>query len=91
VSVTVDYVVQQAKLVLDRRRVEVDSDNNVTAVNDSEGDAAITFTLTPALAESLTNGTLDLAVGFMRGDVKMSGDFGALLHVLPALERTAER
>ena len=31
-------------------------------------------------------GTLDLSVGFMRGQVKMSGDFGALLR-LPAAHR----
>ena len=45
--------------------------------------AAITFTATPADAQSLHDGTLDLSVGFMRGQVKMSGDFGALLHFLP--------
>ena len=29
------------------------------------------------------DGALDLSVGFMRGQVKMSGDFGALLRFLP--------
>jgi len=29
------------------------------------------------------DGALDLSVGFMRGQVKMSGDFGALLQFLP--------
>jgi len=45
--------------------------------------AAITFTATPADAQALHDGTLDLSVGFMRGQVKMSGDFGMLLRFLP--------
>ena len=45
--------------------------------------AAITFTATPADAQALHEGTLDLSVGFMRGQVKMAGDFGALLQFLP--------
>jgi hypothetical protein len=44
---------------------------------------AITFTASPDAAQALHDGTLDLSVGFMRGQVKMSGDFGALLHFLP--------
>ena len=45
--------------------------------------ADITFTTTPVDAEALHDGTLDLSVGFMRGQVKMSGDFGGLLRLLP--------
>ena len=45
--------------------------------------ADITFTATPADAAALHDGTLDLTVGFMRGQVKMSGDFGTLLRFLP--------
>ena len=45
--------------------------------------ADVTFTATPADAAALHDGTLDLTVGFMRGQVKMAGDFGALLHLLP--------
>ena len=45
--------------------------------------ADITFTATPADAQALHDGALDLSVGFMRGQVKMAGDFGALLHLLP--------
>ena len=45
--------------------------------------ADITFTATPADAQALHDGTLDLSVGFMRGQVKMAGDFGALLQFLP--------
>ncbi len=48
------------------------------------GDPAdVTFTATPADAAALHDGTLDLTVGFMRGQVKMSGDFGTLLRFLP--------
>ena len=46
--------------------------------------ADITFTATPADAQALHDGALDLSVGFMRGQVKMAGDFGALLQFLPA-------
>jgi hypothetical protein len=45
--------------------------------------ADITFTATPADAQGLHDGTLDISVGFMRGQVKMAGDFGALLQFLP--------
>ena len=45
--------------------------------------ADITFTATPADAQALHDGTLDLSVGFMRGQVKMAGDFGELLQFLP--------
>jgi SCP-2 sterol transfer family len=45
--------------------------------------ADVTFTATPADAALLHDGTLDLSVGFMRGQVKMSGDFGVLLQLLP--------
>ena len=51
--------------------------------------AAITFTATPADAQALHDGTLDLSVGFMRGQVKMAGDFGALLYFLPKTGGTA--
>ena len=37
----------------------------------------------PADAQALHDGTLDLSVGFIRGQVKMAGDFGTLLQFLP--------
>jgi len=43
----------------------------------------VTFTATPGDAQALHDGTLELSVGFMRGQVKMTGDFGALLQFLP--------
>ena len=45
--------------------------------------ADVTFTATPADAQALHEGALDLSVGFMRGQVKMAGDFGMLLQLLP--------
>ena len=45
--------------------------------------AAITFTATPADAQAMHDGSWELAVGFMRGQVKMAGDFGTLLAFLP--------
>ena len=51
--------------------------------------AAITFTATPADAQALHEGTLDLSVAFMRGQVKMAGDFGSLLRFLPRTGGTA--
>ena len=45
--------------------------------------ATLTFTATPGDAQALHDGTLDLSVGFMRGQVKMAGHFGALLRFLP--------
>ncbi|HEX2738074.1 MAG TPA: SCP2 sterol-binding domain-containing protein, partial [Acidimicrobiia bacterium] len=72
------------KKELERRRVVVDG----TTVTPSEADgteAAVVFTLTPADADALKSGALDLSVAFMRGTAKMAGDFGVLLHVLPVL------
>jgi len=53
--------------------------------------ADVTFTATPADAQGLHEGTLDLSVGFMRGQVKMAGDFGALLQLLPLTSGPAPR
>jgi putative sterol carrier protein len=53
--------------------------------------ADVTFTATPADAQALHDGKLDLSAGFMRGQVKMAGDFGALLQFLPLTGGTAPR
>ena len=50
--------------------------------------ATLTFTATPGDAQALHDGTLDLSVAFMRGQVKMAGDFGALLKFLPRTSGT---
>jgi hypothetical protein len=58
------------------------------AAGPSGAEADITFTATPADAQALQEGSLDLSVGFMRGQVKMAGDFGALLQFLPLTHGT---
>jgi hypothetical protein len=47
-----------------------------------EGDAPVVFTATPADADALAAGELDLAVAFMQGRVKAAGDGKALLELL---------
>jgi hypothetical protein len=51
--------------------------------------ADVTFTATPADAQALHDGSLELSVGFMRGQVKMAGDFAKLLQFLPLTHGTA--
>lgn len=84
----VDYVVQSGKKELSRTRVSVDG-ASVQPADTADGDEpTITFTMTPPIADALAQGELDLSVGFMRGQIKMAGDFGALLHALPTLSKT---
>jgi putative sterol carrier protein len=83
-SDTVAYVVAKGKKELSRRVVRVDDSGHVTDA-DANDDADVTFTMTPELAADFDAGTLDIAVGFMRGAIKMAGDSGVLLRVLPAL------
>ena len=47
-----------------------------------EGEAPVVFTATPADAEALAAGKVDLAVAFMQGRVKAAGDGRALLELL---------
>lgn len=47
-----------------------------------EGDAPVVFTATPADADALAEGKLDLAVAFMQGRIKAAGDRRALLELL---------
>ncbi|MGH8977082.1 MAG: SCP2 sterol-binding domain-containing protein [Acidimicrobiia bacterium] len=80
----VEFVVAQGKKEQARGYAHVDGQR----ILGSEAGAApkpadIVFTLTPADANALHEGSLDLTVGFMRGQVKMAGDFGALLRFLP--------
>jgi hypothetical protein len=90
-AVVVAYVVAKGKRELSRRIVRVAGDD-VTELA-SDGDTApaadVTFTMTPEVGAAFDEGALDLSVGFMRGEIKMAGDSGALLHVLPRLRRAA--
>jgi hypothetical protein len=84
-SLLVEFVVAAGKSEKARSWARVEADGSVVA----QGSGApadppdVTFTATPADAQALHDGTLELSVGFMRGQVKMAGDFGALLHFLP--------
>jgi SCP-2 sterol transfer family len=83
--VIVEFVVAAGKKEQARSWVRIDGEQ---LVERGEGapvpaPADITFTATPPDAQALHDGALELSVGFMRGQVKMAGDFGALLHFLP--------
>jgi putative sterol carrier protein len=81
---TIVFIVAKGKSVLEQLAYEVDGDH-VTALAEPPAEPAVTFTLTPADSAALRSGELDLSVGFMRGQVKMAGDFAALLRMLPRL------
>ncbi len=83
-SMVVEFVVAAGKKEQARGWARVD-DGAIAARGDGPAPdpADIVFTATPADAQALHDATLDLSVGFMRGQVKMAGDFGALLHFLP--------
>jgi putative sterol carrier protein len=48
-----------------------------------DGDGEITFTATPELFERLRSGSLDPAVAFMQGKLKMAGDMATFYDLLP--------
>jgi hypothetical protein len=83
--VLVEFVVAEGKREQARGWARIDDAGALVERDDGRPTEAadVTFTCTPADAQSLHDGTLDLSVGFMRGQVKMAGDFGALLQLLP--------
>jgi putative sterol carrier protein len=82
--VVVEFIVAAGKKEQARSWARVADATVVERGDGPPGDPAdVTFTATPADAAALHDGTLDLTVGFMRGQVKMSGDFGTLLRFLP--------
>ena len=86
----VEYVVMKGKTEVSRRTITI-ADGAIVAAHDGviEGtNADVTFTFTPVLAEAMQAGTLNLSVGFMRGEVKVSGDNGVLFAVLAVLSHT---
>ena len=87
-AATVDLVVAERKKELERHRVVVDGDRVSPGVVDDAA-AAVVLTFTPADADAVKRGELDLSVAFMRGTMKMAGDSGVLFQVLPALSRAA--
>ena len=81
----VAFVVAVGKKEQARSWARVDGTSVVeSAAGPAPSEPDVTFTATPADAQALHDGTLDLSVGFMRGQVKMAGDPGALLQLLPA-------
>ncbi len=80
----VEFVVAAGKKEQARSWIRVEQD---VVVDRGEGPPSdpvdVTFTATPADAQALHDASLDLSVGFMRGQVKMRGDFGCLLRFLP--------
>jgi hypothetical protein len=89
----VEFVVAAGKSEKGRSWARVESDGKIAAQGEGAPTepADVTFTATPADAQALHDGTLELSVGFMRGQVKMAGDFGALLHFLPLTHGTPAR
>lgn len=80
----VEFVVAQGKREQARWHARIDGDDVVSVTQGPAVEPAdVVFTMTPADAQALHDGTLDLSVGFMRGQVKTAGDFGALLRFLP--------
>jgi hypothetical protein len=80
----VEFVVAQGKKEQARGYAHLDGTRIVgTDTGAAPRPADIVFTVTPADATALHDGSLDLSVGFMRGQIKMAGDFGALLQLLP--------
>jgi len=81
--VIVEFVVAAGKKEQARSWVRVDDGTVVEQGAGAPADPAdVTFTATPGDAQSLHDGDTSLSVGFMRGRVKMAGDFGALLQFL---------
>jgi len=82
--VIVEFVVAAGKKEQARAWAQIEGGAVARRGDGPPGDPAdIVFTATPADAHALYEGALDLSVGFMRGQVKMAGDFGALLEFLP--------
>jgi hypothetical protein len=50
------------------------------------GEPDVVLAIAPDDVDAVRSGALPLSVGFMRGQVKVSGDPGALLRVLPLLD-----
>ena len=88
----VEFVVAAGKKEQARGWARID-DGAVTGRGDGTPPvpADVTFTATPPDAQALHDGALELSVGFMRGQVKMAGDFGALLQFLPLTAGPAPR
>jgi hypothetical protein len=82
--VIVEFVVAKGKKEAGRRHATLDGQRVLATENGpAPAPADVVFTLTPSDLDALQSGALDLSVGFMRGQIKMAGDFGTLLWLLP--------
>ena len=86
-SLVVEYRIAQGRTETGRRTVVIDGGAVVDAHDGAAEAPDVVVRLTPALAEQVRARTLDVGAGFMRGEIKTDGDFGALLHALPVLHR----
>lgn len=86
---TVAVAVVKGRKELERRVVRYDAGtfSPVDAEGASADDPDVLLQCTPADIEAIRAGTLDPTVAFMRGTMKMRGDPGLLLQVLPVLAR----
>jgi hypothetical protein len=88
-NASVRLVVKQGRTELDSWTVDIQDGAVVRCDRTDPGAGAepdIAFTFTPDDAAAMREGALSLSVGFMRGQVKMAGDYGKLLRVLPILD-----
>ncbi len=83
----VEFVVARGKQVLQRCIVRVVDGSLVASAGSASGDdeprGDVTLTLTPPDAALVAAGGLDPSVAFMRGQMKMEGDFALLMSFLP--------
>jgi putative sterol carrier protein len=90
--VLIEFVVAAGKKEQARGWARVDGGKLIERGDGAPAEPAdVTFTATPVDAQALHDGSLGLSVGFMRGQVKMSGDFGALLQFLPIVDGVEPR
>ena len=87
---SVAFLVLKGKSTLESGGYTVD-DGTATRVDEPPAAPDVTFSVMAPDADAVNSGELDIAVGFMRGQIKMAGDNGALLDVLPALSARRRR
>jgi hypothetical protein len=89
--VLVEFVVASGRTEQGRAWTRLDAAGAVEDRGDgaAPGPADVVFTAVPGDAAAIAAGELDLSVGFMRGQVKVAGDPGALLRVLPMVSGRA--
>ena len=86
---TVELVVLRGKQAVMRSVLTI-RDGEIPGVAEGPAEAPdVVLSLTPQDAEAMRAGALDPNVAYMRGTMKMAGDNGVLLAVLPVLHGPA--